>query len=504
MTFKHSRNRLRAAGAALVAAVGLACAESEASDAPTVATAEVIRTNMRITAEATGLVEPIRTIEVKSKASGEILQLHVDIGDRVEEGTLLAEVDPRDVRNAYEQAQADLIVAEARVEITQAQFNRSKELLAAGVITQQEHEGTNLEMANANSQLVKAQTNLELATLRLGDVTIRAPQAGTIISKSVEEGQVIQSASGNVSGGTTLFLMANLDDMQVRTLVDETDVGQLRPGLEAAVTVEAFPDRTFMGRIEKIEPQAQVEQNVTMFPVIVMLDNRAGLLRPGMNAEVVVLVAEQPDVLTIPNNAVVEPRQMAVAAEVLGVDPNTLPNARDRFTGRAPNGEGRSEAALQTGRATADGASASGSSPAGGFAENLSEESRARTQAIREQVQTGEITQDSARVLLAAARRSAMESGGQSLSASPGAGEPSTGRRTGQPGVAFIVKPDGSFEARFVTLGLSDWDQTEVMNGLEEGEQVAIVGAAQLLAQQQEFMNRIRDRTGGSPFGGRR
>ena len=120
---------------------------------------------------------------------------------------------------------------------------------------------------------MKAETNHDLAILQLNDVRIRAPAAGTIIQKSVEEGVVIQSASQNVSGGTALFTMANLAEMQVRTLVDETDMGQLASGLEAIVSVEAFPDQSFRGMVDKIEPQATVVQNVTMFPVMTVVCN---------------------------------------------------------------------------------------------------------------------------------------------------------------------------------------------------------------------------------------
>ncbi len=474
-------------------------AETEATEVPTTATAEVSRTDMRISAEATGLVEPIRTVEVKSKASGEILRLHVDTGDRVEQGQLLAEVDPRDVRNGFEQAQADLEVARARLEISTAQFERSEELKTAGVITQQELESANLELANARAQLVKAETNLELADLRLSDVTIRAPMDGTIILRSAEVGQVIQSASGNVSGGTTLFQMANLDDVQVRTLVDETDVGQLAAGLEATVRVEAFPDRSFSGDVAKIEPQAEVVQNVTMFPVIVYLDNRAGLLKPGMNAEVEVLVDERRGVLTVPNNGVVEPRQFAPAAMALGLDPDAMEfDTRSAFSGRrggADRGEREGSAAGSEGRVQR-----------GGPGAGLSEEQQTRFAEIRKQIEDGEITQDSARALFQAmgGRRGggARAAGGGALTAADGAEQPGMGRRDGQPGVVFVVSQDGTIQPQGVMLGLSDWDQTEVISGLEGGEVVAIIGAAQLQAQQQAFIDRIRSRSSSSPFGG--
>ena len=202
-------------------------------------------------------------------------------GTRWKPGALLAEVDPRDVRNAFDQAEADLEVAQARREISQAQLERSEELLRSGVISTQEHESRNLDFANSRATLVKAETNHELAQLRLDDVIIRSPLAGTVLEKNVEEGQVVQSASQNVSGGTTLVIMADLASMQVRTLVDETDMGEVRAGMQANVTVEAYPELSFIGIVEKIEPQAIVQQNVTMFPVIVQLDNSSGLLSTG-------------------------------------------------------------------------------------------------------------------------------------------------------------------------------------------------------------------------------
>src|SRR5690606_19190902 len=174
-----------------------------------------------VTAEAAGLIEPIRLVEVKSKASGEITALHVETGDAVKRGDLLGQVDPRDVRNTFAQAEADLAVAEARMATARAQKERSEELRKANVITEQEYEAATFEEANARAQLVKARVNLDLARERLNDVTIRAPTDGIIISKTVEVGTIIQSASQNISGGSIIFTMADLSEMQVRTLVDE-------------------------------------------------------------------------------------------------------------------------------------------------------------------------------------------------------------------------------------------------------------------------------------------
>jgi HlyD family secretion protein len=498
---------------ALVPVVAGCGADAEAEDAPSIITVPVGRGDLLIAVEATGNVEPIRDVEVKSRASGEILRLLVDVGDEVEPGTLLAEVDPRDVRNAFEQAEADRAVAVVRMDISSAQLGRSAELVKEGVITQQEFETRELDAANAEAQLVRAKTNYDLAKLRLGDVLIRAPMAGTVIQRNVEEGTVIQSASQNVSGGTTLVVMANLNAMQVRTMVDETDMGRIEAGLPTAVTVEAFPDREFRGVVEKVEPQAVVQQNVTMFPVIIRIDNEGGVLKPGMNAEVVVEIDEASDVLTLPNNAIVQMKDAGPAMMVLGLDPEQFDlrqMMRSAFSG------GGSEA-------THTGPDAAG---------QAGEEGRpgaALMDSLRAKLARGEITQDSMRV----AARAAFGAVGGRRGARPGAGagggqrggdavareggrrqaggrsfDGERGGNRGQQGrapstttaVVFVVAADGAIEPRVVVTGLADWDNTQIIRGLEEGEQVAVVGAAQLQATQQQFINRIRGRS--NLFGG--
>jgi len=430
--------------AALALAVGLAaCGTGEGAESAALSTGTVGRGSLRITAEATGSVEPVRQVEVKSKASGEILRLYVDVGDEVERGTLLADVDPRDVQNAYEQTVADSRVAEQRRAIAAAQLKRQEELAEAGVITEQELESARLEDANADATLIRAKTNLNLAELQRADVTIRAPLAGTILTRNVEEGTVIQSASQNVSGGSVLFIMAELDQMQVRTLVDETDMGDLRAGMEATVTVEAYPDRVFEGVVEKIEPQAVVQQNVTMFPVIVQLDNASGLLKPGMNAEVEVLINEATDVLLVPNNAIVNTSDVGPAAMVLGLDIETMDLSEFQSASRPAGGR------------------------AGGVQPVMSPSAESSEEA---------------------------------------ASSPSGTRRPTQKAAVFVLRESetGSVaEPRLVEIGLNDWDRTEVLSGVEEGEQVALIGAVQLQARQDEYLDRMRNRGGGNPFGGR-
>ena len=503
-----TKRALTLALAGMVAVVASACGAGEvANDGFSFTTVEVSRGDLSIRAEATGTVEPIRTVEVKSKASGEILRLHADVGDQVGPGSLLADIDPRDVQNRFNQTEADLAVAQARLEISEAQLERSDQLLEAAVITPQEHEGSRLEFANSQAGLVKAETNHDLAILQLNDVRIRAPTAGTIIQKSVEEGVVIQSASQNVSGGTVLFMMANLAEMQVRTLVDETDMGQLASGLEAIVTVEAYPDQVFWGVVDKIEPQATVVQNVTMFPVIVSLDNSLQLLKPGMNAEVEVLIDEALDVVLVPNNAIVQTSDVGPAAMALGLNIDDMDltqfmragrggsqGGQGFGGGRGGDRDGRHQPDETTAPSGADTRSENGEDPGSVMAQ---------LQELRAKVESGEISQDSMRAVMQDL------GGGRSGRGRFGAGQRSGGGEvTGAPtrdtrsAVVFVMNADSVPEPRLVQIGLNDWDHTQVVTGVQEGDVLVVVGAAQLMAQQQEFLDRMRSRMGGNPFSG--
>lgn len=507
--------------AVLVTAGIAACTSGEAVEAPSMATAAVTEGNLRITAEATGTVEPIRTVEVKSKASGEILRLYVDVGDQVEPGALLAEIDPRDVRTDLNQAEADLQVAQARFENSEAQLQRAREMFAAGVITQQEMESTSLDFANASATRIRSQSTKDLAELRMQDVTIRSPLAGTVLVKNVEEGGVIQSASGSVSGGSTLFTMAALSQMQVRTNIDETDVGKIAAGMSATVTVEAFPDQTFRGVVQKIEPQAVVQSNVTMFPVIITLDNRDGLLKPGMNAEVEILIDQANGVMLIPNNTVVAVSDVMAAAMALGIDPETLDMTQFRGTrgggaagaaGRpgGAQGGGQAAAGAQGGQAAAGaqgggqaaagtqggaaraGGAAGGAARAGGAGAAASPGvDQAQMDSLRARVARGEISQDSLRALMAATRGTA---------AGAGAGAGAQSAVESRPAFVFVMV-NGAPQPKMIQIGLNDWDRTQVVSGLEGNEELAVIGAAQLMASQAEALDRMRSRGGGMPFG---
>ena len=527
-----------------LAAFGLsACNRSQAEVEPT-ASPEFAKAEQRtldIRAEAAGLVEPITTVEIKSKASGEVTNVLVETGQEVTRGTLLVEIEPRDVQNSFAQAEADLEVAKARSITSDAQFKRVQELRKANVATEQELESATLEQANARAALVKAQVNLSLARERMNDVTIRAPMNGMVIEKTVEPGVIISSASGSVSGGTTLLKMADLSTVQVRALVDQTDIGRLTPGQTARVSVEAYPGRTFDGQVVKIEPQAVVDQNVTMFPVLIHLDNSERLLKPGMNTEIQVEIARRPNAIVIPNDAVVGVRDVLTSAVALGLSEEEAQKRVDamrqqpRLASNPPaqpqgNGEGAA-AKASTPNGTAEAATAQRPDGRGRGGEavapsgecqaimrkvraaretgtTLSEEDRAKSRECFSQMggtAGGQPTMGGARPGGNQGGRGGAGGGRGGRSFGGGAGR---GRATSRPAVVFVPTPNGP-EPRSVMLGYSDLDYTEVLSGLKAGEQVYLVTAARLLQQQQENLERMRQRMQGpvpgmsTPQGGR-
>jgi HlyD family secretion protein len=425
----------------------------------------VERGDIVVTAQATGTIQPDTVVEVKSKASGEILDLRVETGQVVKRGALMVRVDPRNPRNTLAQAQADLDVAKARVANATSQKRRADELFKSQSITEQEHETALLDYANAKAEEVRAQVAVENAKDQLDDTNVLAPITGTIIEKDVERGQVISSPTKDVGGGTVLMKMADLNLVQVRTLVDETDIGKIQPDQTATVTVDAFPNRPFHGEVLKIEPQAQTEQNVTMFPVLVRIDNRQGLLRPGMNAEVEIHVGRREGVLTVPNAALRTQRDVGSAAQVLGLDPT------------------RVQRELAEGQASLGGA-AGGGGRAGGDSTRMAAGGRAASDSSA-----------------GAATRTGAGADGRAQRPQTRAGGPRAGGAFGGRYIVFLKRPEGP-KPTWIQTGLTDGDRSEVVSGLEPTDSVLILPSQSLVQSQEEARERMNRITGGGGLPG--
>jgi len=341
-----------------IGVIAMACSEPPPSQV--YQTTQLERRDIVVSAQAAGAIEPDITVEVKSKASGEILEIRVETGERVAEGTLMVRIDQREPRNGLAQAEAELEVALARLANAVSERRRSEKLFKAQSIAETARDQAVLDHANAKAEVVRARVAVENARIQMDDTDVRAPITGTIIEKNVERGQVISSPTTDVAGGTVLLQMADLSLVQVRTLVDETDIGKVHEGQWALVTVAAYPDRPFEGSVMKIEPQSVTEQNVTMFPVLVRVDNREGTLRPGMNCEVEVLIDRRDGVLAVPNAALRTPRDVGSAARLLGLQEEEV---RRKLASRRAEGNPKNTGAVDAAQRPPPGNGSGGGSP---------------------------------------------------------------------------------------------------------------------------------------------
>jgi HlyD family secretion protein len=281
---------------------------------------------LELSIEASGIIEAISSVEIKSKASGEILLLGAEVGDLVKKGSILGQIDQRTPKNILDQAKSDLEASRVRLENAKSQYDRGKELHDNGSISDKDYEDIQESYAQAKSSVVRTEVSYENAKIALDDTIVRSPVQGTIISRPVEVGQVISSPTSAVGGGTILMTMADLSKVRVRALVDEIDVGKVSIGQIVSIKVAAYRDKEFFGTVSKIEPLAKVEQNVTTFPVLIDIDNNENLLLLGMNTDVVIEVLNKNVTLSTPTMSLRTRKDIYSAATILNISKETIDN----------------------------------------------------------------------------------------------------------------------------------------------------------------------------------
>jgi len=397
--------------------------------------------NIIVAVQAAGIIEPVTTVELKSKASGEILAISAETGATVEAGTLLVQIDKRTPRNSLAQADAELEAAHARRNIAKSQRSRAEKLFKSGTLNQVDLEQSILEYANSKAEVVRSEVAVENARIALDDTEVRAPIHGTVIKRDVEVGQVISSPTQDVGGGTELIQMADLRYVQVRALVDETDIGKISPDQQATVTVAAYPNQPFNGIVLKVEPQAEDEEAVTLFAVIVTIKNESGLLKPGMNAEVEIDIASRLQVPAIPTIALRTPSDIEAAALFTGIAEETI---REQLTSGGMNlPDIVSGASEDTETDTEDNAEAYAASYTNNPEEPLSNQ----------------------------------------------------GYLFGGKYWIFVMRNEEPY-AQYIQTGLTDLDYSEVVAGIENDEQIILLPSSDLIMSQDRFKKWMGDVVG--------
>jgi len=340
---KKTRRRLAfaAAAIALVAVFGLMAmrdgTEIDPSRLATVELGDVARSVV-----ATGKIQPLTKVEIKSKASGIVENLLVHYGDTVVAGQVLAELDKELLHAGVREARANLLAAEAayqrnRVEaegpdipFLKATLERSRKLYADGLIAPQILEDAEMAYqmglnhqtaAQSNAAVTKAEVErakaaLERAETDLRYATIRSPMDGLILSRDVEIGDAVSSILVLGSQATLVMTMGDVSEVYVLGKVDEADIGQVYLGQRARIVVESFKDKKFVGEVTKISPLGVEVDNVTTFEVRVSIKNPGGELKTNMTANAEIILEERKDVLLVPESAIVYDRDRNASVEI--------------------------------------------------------------------------------------------------------------------------------------------------------------------------------------------
>ncbi len=313
-----SRARLVAIASVAVAAVaGLIVWQvrsSSQSGKPTFVTAAVEKGNIVGRVTATGTLSALVTVQVGAQVSGRIASLGADFNSQVKKGQLLAKLDPQlfeaavaSMRANEQAASGQLAQAQARAADARRQLVRQKALAEQKLIAQADldtavanDEAAVAAVAGAQGGLAQARAQLNQAVINLGYTSIYSPTDGTVVSRAVDVGQTV---AASLQAPTLFTIAGDLTKMQVDTNVAEADVGKLKEGLSATFLVDAFPGRTFHGRIRQIRFAPQVVSNVVTYDAVIDVDNPDLSLRPGMTANVTFVYARADDVLRVPNAA---------------------------------------------------------------------------------------------------------------------------------------------------------------------------------------------------------
>lgn len=267
---------------------------------------------------ATGTIEAVTSVTVGTQVSGIVNKLYVDYNSVVKKGQVIAELDKTNLISELNTAKANLASTESNLSYQSANMKRYQTLYKKGLVSADEYENALLAYRQAKEQVASSRENVQKAQTNLGYATITSPIDGTVISKSVEEGQTV-AASFNTP---ELFTIAkDLKNMQVIANVDEADIGGVAVGNRVNFTVDAYPDDTFEGVVKQVRLEATTTNNVVTYEVVISAPNADLKLKPGLTANVTIFTKEQANILSVANKALrFTPTKETVGKDVKIVD----------------------------------------------------------------------------------------------------------------------------------------------------------------------------------------
>lgn len=252
---------------------------------------------------ATGIIKPQTGAEVRigAQVSGVVQRLHVSIGDRVKKGDLLAEIDPAQFIANRDQALAVLKNAKANLQYIETNASRQEQLYRDKVISDDVYDQTQRNLTMAQAEVERQEANLRLLETQLSLTKVYATISGVVASVSTQEGETVISSFSSA----TFVTLIDLNRLEVRAYVDETDIGRIVPGQETSFTVDTYTDIEFKGVVREVYPKAELKDNVVNYITVIEIGKPAhGMLRPEMTATLNIIEDIKPQVLAIPNRAV--------------------------------------------------------------------------------------------------------------------------------------------------------------------------------------------------------
>lgn len=454
---------------------------------------------------ATGDLQPVTTVDIGAQVSGQIKEVLVDFNSKVKAGDVLARIDESTPTQRLRQSEADLESAKANNQLLVINQQRTKELFAKNLVSQQELDSINAQLAQSNATLLTREAAVSNSKLDLERTVITAPIDGMVLDRKTDKGRTV-NASMNAP---VLFTLVNdLTKMQINAAVAEADIGTIAEGQDVKFTVDAFPNRTFTGKVRMVRNAASTSQSVVSYATIIDVANEDLKLKPGMTANVSIIVQQRPGVVRVANGAL----RVRVPPELLAAKPAAA---------ATPGKAGDEKAA-----------------PGGTTAMTDDEKMRATMEIIRavgfergtpaspEQIEKAKVLAKekgldpelvAARMATPGGRGKRGDGGGGSRGGSSGGG----GSRGGAPGgdrgfnntvitrtLYKLIETDPKekkLEPVSVRLGISDGFYTEVLEGLAEGDTVltgvTMPGAA-AAAGAPAGMNNPFQGGGRSSFGG--
>src|SRR5215475_11201296 len=305
---------------------------------------------------ATGRIEPITKVEIKSKANGIIKELKVEVGDIVTAGQTLAELDKEDLAAQAREAKAALIGAESNLKAAEAEleknkveaespdvpftrrnFERAEKLLKDGVLPQQTYDDTRsayelasnrqnvaraqltvsaAKVAQARAAVAQAQAAVDRAEEELNYATIHSPIAGMVLSRDLEIGSPVSSILNMGAAATLVMVLGDISQVYVRGKVDEADIGVVKLNQPSRIKVETFKDKIFDGKVTQISPLGVDKDNVVTFEVKVSINNPGNLLRANMTANAEIVLEEHKGALLVPESAVIYDKERNASVEI--------------------------------------------------------------------------------------------------------------------------------------------------------------------------------------------